>query len=408
VVDDIVYNYMVSGHHGAPVPNITHGFDRTYGPQFYYFNKGGPESSLEELRSDAAQYADPNWNAVFYDDIAKYVPNYVPSSQRTTYEASVKLPKGAKRAIAVLSENNSDFQLNVFNDQAHQYWAEVDRDGTIKIPRVAIGTYRLTIYADGIFGWFIQDDVKVEASKGHKGHKPGPKQRFTWKEESSGKEIWRIGTPDKSAGEYRHGFTLDKTKPLQPEEYRIYFANWDFPSDFPKGINFKVGQSKENLDFNYIHWSVFGGYGNSVRPERVYENINNWTVEFDLARHQLRHAKTATLTVQLAGVKTANGNNKWLGQIPGQAYSYLPYTVALNGLMEKTWVIPPVRSGSCGVRSAVTCQNTEYKFKFPADKLRSGANRFVLSLPLNATSTETAMLPDALYVQYDALRFELE
>ncbi|CRJ90054.1 hypothetical protein BN1723_017020, partial [Verticillium longisporum] len=115
VVDGIVYNYMVSGHHGAPVPNITHGFDRTFGPQFYYFNQGGPKTSLQDLRQDAAQYADPEWNAEFYDSIAKHVPNYAPTSQRTTFTANIKLPRGAKRVIAVLSENKQDFQLNVFD-----------------------------------------------------------------------------------------------------------------------------------------------------------------------------------------------------------------------------------------------------------------------------------------------------
>lgn len=114
VVDGIVYNYMVSGHFGAPVPNITHGFDRTWGPQFYYFNKGQPETTLAELRADAAQFADPEWNVDFYDSIAEHVPNYIPSSRRTTFEGTVELPTGAERPIIVLSENKQDFQLNVF------------------------------------------------------------------------------------------------------------------------------------------------------------------------------------------------------------------------------------------------------------------------------------------------------
>ncbi|EGY15955.1 hypothetical protein VD0002_g8341 [Verticillium dahliae] len=406
VVDGIVYNYMVSGHHGAPVPNITHGFDRTFGPQFYYFNQGGPKTSLQDLRQDAAQYADPEWNAEFYDSIAKHVPNYVPTSQRTTFTANIKLPRGAKRVIAVLSENKQDFQLNVFDTKSLQYWAEVGCNGKIRIPRVKEGTYRLTVYADGVFGWFIQDDVKVSSTEPH--GLGGGSGALEWKEESAGKEIWRIGKPDKSAGEYRHGYALDTSKPLQPEQYRIYWAQWDFPTDFPEGVNYKVGESKADVDFNYIHWSVFGGRGNSVRPEQVRDKINNWTVEFDLDRDQLQSAKTATLTVQLAGAKTANGNNKWGGILPGEKYSNLPYTVALNGVEEETWVIPYWRSGSCGVRSAVVCQNIEYKFRFSAANLEEGANKFILSLPYNATNTEGALLVNALYVQYDALRFELE
>ncbi|CRK24812.1 hypothetical protein BN1708_003930 [Verticillium longisporum] len=302
--------------------------------------------------------------------------------------------------------NKQDFQLNVFDTKSLQYWAEVGCNGKIRIPRVKEGTYRLTVYADGVFGWFIQDDVKVSSTEPH--GLGGGSGALEWKEESAGKEIWRIGKPDKSAGEYRHGYALDTSKPLQPEQYRIYWAQWDFPTDFPEGVNYKVGESKADVDFNYIHWSVFGGRGNSVRPEQVRDKINNWTVEFDLDRDQLQSAKTATLTVQLAGAKTANGNNKWGGILPGEKYSNLPYTVALNGVEEETWVIPYWRSGSCGVRSAVVCQNIEYKFRFSAANLEEGANKFILSLPYNATNTEGALLVNALYVQYDALRFELE
>ncbi|KAI8965078.1 polysaccharide lyase family 4 protein [Daldinia sp. FL1419] len=401
VVDGIVYNYLVSGHHGAPVPNITHGFDRTWGPQYYHFNKGGPKTTLAELRADAAQYANPEWNSEFYDSIAQYVPNYAPSSKRTTFKATIELPEGAKRPLAVLAENKQDFQLNVFDQSSLQYWADVNPDtGAVEIPRVKEGTYRLTVYADGIFGWFIQDEVKVSKSASD------TPSKFQWKPESAGKEIWRIGVPDKSAGEYKHGYAPDTSKPLQPEQYRVYWANWDFPTDFPDGVRFKVGESKEAEDFNYIHWSVFPGKSNFFRAQPYYENVNNWTIQFDLTSEQLTEAKKATLTVELAGVKTANGNDKW-ASLPKEKYSNVPYTVAANGRDVETWIIPSYRSGSCGARSSVVCQNFGKKFEFSTELLKEGVNELVLSLPFNATNTETALLPGTIYLQYDALRFEL-
>ncbi|KAL4993983.1 galactose mutarotase-like domain-containing protein [Aspergillus recurvatus] len=397
IVDGIVYNYIVSGHYGAPNPNLTHGFDRTFGPQYYHFNSGGPETTLEELRADAAQYADPAWNAEFYDSIAKHIPNYVPSSGRTTFKGKVNLPKGAKKPIIVLSENGQDFQLNVFKKDSLQYWTEIDKSGAFSIPRVVKGTYRVTIYADEIFGWFIKDNVKISRSNAH---------AFTWKEETAGKEIWRIGVPDKSSGEYLHGYAPDTSKPLQPEQYRIYWGKYDYPSDFPEGVNYHVGKSDPAKDLNYIHWSFFPSQGNYLRSESYYDNVNNWTITFDLTSAQLRNTKTATFTVQLAGTRNANGNSKW-NPDPAK-YNNLPWTVNVNGAYEDTWEIPYWRSGSCGVRSAVQCQNTEHKFVFDAGKLKKGRNEFVLSLPFNATSVETALLPDSLYVQYDALRLELK
>ncbi|KAH7110011.1 hypothetical protein B0J13DRAFT_662488 [Dactylonectria estremocensis] len=342
----------MSGHHGAPMPNITYGFDRTWGPQFYYFNKGDKDTTLAELRADAAQYASPEWNVDFYDSIAHHVPNYAPSSKRATFKGNIKLPKGAEKPIIVLSENKQDFQLNVFSTKSLQYWAEVDKSRRFTIPQVVEGTYRVTIYADGVFGWFIQDDVKISRSHNSKG--------FTWREDSAG---------------------------------------------VPKGVNFHVGKSDEAKDLNYVHWSFFPAKGNHLLSEPYYDNVNNWTITFDLNKNQLR-ARTATFTVQVAGMRSANGNAKWTPVKGG--INDLPWTVNVNGAYESTWLIPYWRSGSYAVRSAVACQNVEHKFVFPSSKLRAGKNEFVLSLPFNASSVETAVLPDSLYVQYDALRLELK
>lgn len=55
VVDGIVYNYIVSNHHGDGTPNITHGFDRTFGPYYFHFNKGPVGGSYPALRNEALQ-----------------------------------------------------------------------------------------------------------------------------------------------------------------------------------------------------------------------------------------------------------------------------------------------------------------------------------------------------------------
>ena len=172
------------------------------------------------------------------------MPNYIPSTQRATWKGRIDLPKGAKRPIAVLAQNGVDFQDNVLDTKAYQYWGDIDKKGNIEVPMVKPGTYRLTVYADGIFGQYIQDDIVVAVGK-------VTTTKAKWREESAGKELWRIGTPDRSSGEYRHGDQPDPSKPLHPPEYRIYWANWDFPSDYPDGVTFEVGKSDESKDFNY-------------------------------------------------------------------------------------------------------------------------------------------------------------
>ncbi|KAF2181108.1 polysaccharide lyase family 4 protein [Zopfia rhizophila CBS 207.26] len=399
VVDGIVYNYMVSNHHGDGTPNIIDGFDRTFGPSYYHFNKGKPKTPLSDLRDDAAQYATASWNVEFYDSIAKHVPNYLPTSGRGNFMAKIQLPKDASKPIAVLAQNGVDFQDNVLDTKAYQYWADVDvRSGEVSIPRVKAGTYRLTVYADGVFGDYIQDSIEVLAGK-------STSISATWKPESAGTELWRIGTPDKSSGEYRHGYARAPDRSLHPEEYRIYWPVYDFVNEFPDGVKFKVGRDDPSKALNYVHWSVFGGQANYVRPKPVYDNINNWTVSFDTKAPELRNKTTATFTIQLAGAKTAAGNTDVFNA--SEPYANLPYTVNVNGKDLKSWIIPYYQSSSCAVRSAVICYNLAHKFEFDAKMLKEGENTFILSLPYNATNYESALLPSSVYVQYDALRLEV-
>jgi len=64
-------------------------------------------------------------------------------------------------------------------------------------------------------------------------------------------------------------------------------------------------------------------------------------------------------------------------------------------------------SSSCAVRSEIICYNIDHKFTFDPKFFVSGTNEIVLSLPANATDYESAVLPQSVYVQYDALRLEV-
>ena len=65
------------------------------------------------------------------------------------------------------------------------------------------------------------------------------------------------------------------------------------------------------------------------------------------------------------------------------------------------------QSSSCGARSSASCYNTRNKWTFDAGYLQQGLNIFTLSLPARATAPESAVLPESVYVQYDALRLEV-
>lgn len=155
-----------------------------------------------------------------------------------------------------------------------------------------------------------------------------------------------------------------------------------------------------------MHWSVFGK--TPKRPiDATDKIINHWHINFHLASGQLLGAEAGILTLQLAAVKGAAGNTDV--KSPTEPYANVPLTLALNGMEEGTTtvLIPWWKSSSCIVRSAVSCYQVREKVRFDKEVLKEGWNHLELSLPDNATDTETAVLPNAIYVQYDALRFEL-
>ena len=65
------------------------------------------------------------------------------------------------------------------------------------------------------------------------------------------------------------------------------------------------------------------------------------------------------------------------------------------------------QSSSCGARNSDSCYNTRNKWTFDASYLRPGLNTFTLALPAKATAPESAVLPESVYLQYDALRLEV-
>ncbi|KAL3463888.1 galactose mutarotase-like domain-containing protein [Aspergillus heterothallicus] len=397
-VDGIVYNYIVSNHHGEGTPNITDGFDRTFGPQFYLFNGGKNSGTLEELRDEARALATPDWSVDFYDSIAKHVIGYAPSSSRGRVKGTVKLPRGAENPIAILTVDGQYFQDNSVVPSSYQYWTDIDKNGKFEIKHVKEGKYRLTVYADGIFGDYVRDGVVVKAGR-------ATSLKDTWTAESAGTEIWRLGTPDKSSGEFRHGNARDTAHPLQPPEYLIYWGAYDWQSDFPHGIDYTIGRSDPATDFNTVHWSVFGPTPDN--PAVEYNTTHDWKIRFPLTKKQLQKRKTATLTIQLAGAKAASGNTDVYS--PTEPYANFPLESYINDHNEPlTLLVGFNQSSSCIVRSAVSCYQVRSRLEFPAEWLKVGENVLTLHLPFNATDTETAILPTTVYVQYDALRFELK
>lgn len=133
-----------------------------------------------------------------------------------------------------------------FDGKHYEYWAHADSNGAFTIPNARPGKYTLYAFNDGILGEFSKADVTVEAGK------TISLGTLSWVPIRYGKQIWEIGTPDRSAHEFRHG---------------DYYWQWGlynkYPEEFPHDVNFIIGKSDPSRDWNYVeppHKTIDGKY----------------------------------------------------------------------------------------------------------------------------------------------------
>jgi rhamnogalacturonan endolyase len=215
------------------------------------------------------------------------------------------------------------------------------------------GNYTLHAIADGVLGEFAKADITVKAGDNLS------LGSLSWKPERVGRQLWEIGTPDRSAAEFRHG-----------DDYWHWGLYLQYPREFPDDVNFVIGKSDPRRDWNYAQPPRLLLNGRVERP-------STWRILFDLP--EAVHGK-ATLRLGIAGSRTQRGIDVVVNDKPVGNAGPLPDT----GVMHRD-----------GIRGA-WC---ERRVTFDAALLRPGRNVIALTVP--ATSWVEGVL-------YDYLRLELD
>jgi rhamnogalacturonan endolyase len=225
-----------------------------------------------------------------------------------------------------------------------------DEHGNFEIPAVRPGKYTLYAFANGVMDEYRKDDLAVTAgSKLDVG-------TLTWKPLRYGKQVWQIGTPDRTAAEFRHG-----------DDYRLWGLWQDYPQDFPNGVNFFIGKSHERTDWNYAQVNVL--------KDGKWEGTT-WDVRFDLSAAP---KGTAILRIALAATHNA----------------YLQITV--NGKEVDAYRTP---SDNAMIRAGIHGQYSEQDTFFDAGLLHAGENVISLGQKEGKNAQRCVM--------YDALRLEID
>ena len=253
-------------------------WDKIMGPYFIYVNVG---PNPTQLWQDAQAKATVEQAAWPYEWVTE--TNYPISRGTVTGQLHVS-GESCSNALLVLAQPGSYWQAQ---SEGYQFWTRANADGSFSIPKVRPGDYTLYAHVPGIAGEYSLNNVVVSAAQ------TNALDWLDWQPPRREQRLWRIGTPDLTAREFRFG-----------DQMRQFGLWWRYLEE--QGTNdlvYQIGSSTPD-DWYYAQSVVAMDDGTYFSP--------TWKVEFVLTNLP---PSPAVLTVDMAGslagtlLTTVNGSS---------------------------------------------------------------------------------------------------
>ncbi len=301
-------NYWRGSHYGGAECSIAQGeaWTRVIGPFLIYCNtEAAPDTAWKDAQSQATRET-AKWPFDWVSGV-----DYPHKDQRGSVTGRIVLrdlqAPGARLSNLLVGLAAPDYPLPPgvrgratqtvdwqSDAKFYQFWARADPQGGFRIPNVRPGKYTLHAIADGVLGEYAQTEIVVTAGK------PLDLGALTWKPVRYGQTLWEIGTPNRSAAEFRHG-----------DHYWKWGLYLKYSQEFPEDVHFVIGKSDPKQDWNYAQCPRDDG-----KP-------TTWSVTFhlDTAPHgkatlRLALAATSAHRISVAVNETAAGDT---GALPDTA-----------------------------------------------------------------------------------------
>ena len=356
-------NYWRGSHYGGSECEIAAGeaWTKVVGPFLVYCNAGAtPEAQWKDALARAGKEAKAwpvGWvRGVDYPDAAVrgVVSGQIVLHDPVTRQTDISdLRVGlAHPAYKTARGGDVDWQNDA---KYYEFWTRGDKSGKFTIPAVRPGVYTLHALATGVLGEYTGAASLTVA--------PGQKMdlgEITWTPVRYGRQVWEIGVPDRTAGEFLHG-----------DHYNQWGLYNQYPRDFPHDVHYVVGKSDYHKDWNYAQVPrASDDTGRSVGPPTT------WTITFDLPRAP---SGKATLRLAFAGTSARE------------------VTVGVNG--QSVGGTGPLPDTATIRRDAIRGFWRERAVTFDAALLKPGENTLTLTIPGGGVMSG---------VQYDYLRLEVD
>jgi rhamnogalacturonan endolyase len=245
------------------------------------------------------------------------------------------------------------------NDAKHyEFWVRGFDDGSFVIPNVRPGTYQLHAVSDGVLGAY--DAIASVTIT------PGQKLdlgTIEWHPTHYGRQVWQIGTPNRSAKEF-----------LKGEDHWHWGMYIEYAKLFPNDVDFTIGKSDAAKG-----WFIYQvPHDTDFKPDgRDQGRATPWTIHFEMPVGQ--PVGKATLRFGLDGAATRS-----LG-------------ITVNGKDAGT-MTDLFGAGASMMRDGIEGTWIEKDFSFDASLLKPGNNTIVLTVPAGAVGSG---------ICYDVVRLEV-
>jgi rhamnogalacturonan endolyase len=343
---------LQSAHYGSGTVLVEGEWHKLYGPFLVYANRGADRRALWDDAKRRAAHEAGAWPYTWMQH-----PLYV--RERGAVSGTLAIANGAspKGAWIVLAAPGGGWARQ---GEGYQFWARADPAGRFVVSKVRPGRYSLHAFVDGVLGEFRRDGVEVTAGQ------TTDLGELAWRPESHGRRLWQLGVPDRTAREFRNG-----------DDFRHWGLWLKFPEQFPNGVHFVIGTSRERTDWGHAHWVWAGSYTESPV----------WRIHFDIAEAL---AGEATLTIAIAGAHRAR------------------LKVTLNGEPLGELDLTTLR-GTAGYRSGIQDIYRVEHVAFDAARLKPGRNTlaFAHARPLRLDDRGRPRDGPHTYVMYDCIRLEV-
>ena len=354
-----ILNVWKGPHYGGTNADVEQGeeWKKTIGPFLLYCNTGEtPQAAWKDALARAAS----EQSAWVYDWAAD--ERYPAKKDRGSVSGKIVLDDPqSNMGNLLVGLAHADYKLAngqtidwQHDGKYYQFWVRGLADGKFVIKNIRPGVYTLHAFADGVLGEYAKTDIAVEPGKSI------DLGSLNWKPVRYGRQLWEIGIPDRTAGEFLHG---------------DHFYQWglynQYPKDFPSDVNFVIGKSDYRKDWNLMqvpraHDDTGKGRGDET----------TWTVSFDLAKAP---TGKATLRLSFAGTE-AKG-------------------LALKMNDQQIGILTDLPNTSVIHRDSIRGFWQEKSVAFDASLMKQGTNVLKLIVPAGNVMNG---------IEYDYLRLELD